>query len=79
MSYELKAKLTKIIANDRSGCKIIRNYFLFFSIILLNCSRYAFKEIIFIKLHPIQKLLRIQSNFEHPQNKKFQINFQKIK
>ena len=49
MSVELKAKLIEY--------EIILNYFLFF-LIILTCSRYAFKEIILVKLHPIQKLLR---------------------
>ena len=44
--YELKAKLTE--------CKTILSYFLFFSIILLTCLRYAFKEIILVKLLPFQ-------------------------
>ena len=60
MSLELKAKLTEY--------KIILNYFLFFSMIFSTCSRYAFEEIILVKLHPIQKLLRRRSNFEHLDN-----------
>ena len=47
---------------------------LYFLNYIINWFKYAFKKIIYVKLHPFQKLLK-RPNFEQLENKELQMNF----